>query len=130
VDSVVVQWLGGPREVWRDLEADRTWELERGKRPVARDAKMSREDTLRFWEQKQAADELLLAGRWEEAILVLQHLLELDPRHEDSLYNLGNCRLEMGEYAAAQEAWQELVRVPPTRRSRALTGSTRSIAGP
>jgi tetratricopeptide (TPR) repeat protein len=128
VDSVVVDWPGGPREVWRELAVDRSWALARGEPAVASAGKMSRDDIRRFWELKREADGLLLASRWEEASAVLEQLLALDPRHEDSLYNLGNCRLEQGNFDEAHAYWRELARInPASGRAWVQIGTVRSM---
>jgi len=133
VDSVEVSWPGGPREVWRDLAAGRAWVLERGRAPqaaplAAAPAEKTRDEILRFWKLERAADELVLAGRWEEAVDALRQALALDPRHEDSLYQLGNCLLELDRFGEASEAWHELVRVnPASGRAWVQIGTVHSI---
>ena len=42
-----------------------------------------------------------------------EEALELDPKHEDCLYYLGQCRRELGEPVAAREAFDRLVELNP-----------------
>jgi enediyne biosynthesis protein E4 len=91
---------------------------------------LSREDTRRFWELKRDANRLLLDREWREAIAVLDEMLRLDPNHLDSLYSLGNCHLELGEYAQAVDAWERLTRVnPASSRAWLQIGLTHSLPG-
>jgi tetratricopeptide (TPR) repeat protein len=56
---------------------------------------------------------MLLEERWADAAGVLTEMLALDPRHLDSLYSLGNCHLELGDWTKAVAAWEELTSVNP-----------------
>jgi tetratricopeptide (TPR) repeat protein len=73
----------------------------------------------RFWEVYNRATSLRLEGQWEEAASQYQEALALDPRHEDSLYYLGNAFFELGRFAEAAQAWRRLVETNPTQSSRA-----------
>ncbi|HEY5656722.1 MAG TPA: tetratricopeptide repeat protein, partial [Myxococcota bacterium] len=128
----------GRREEWRDLEADRLWSLVEGEPPrviradapaaeaarrtsdvsehaVVADLRsaLTREQKRRFWQLKADAQQLFLAGRWEEAARVYAEMSALDPQHEDALYSHGNSLLELGRYAEAAERWQRLIEVNP-----------------
>jgi len=62
------------------------------------------------------------AGLYEQA-------LALDPRHEDSLYYLGQCRRELSEPAAARAAFERLLDVNP-QSSRAHLALGALLASP
>ena len=47
------------------------------------------------------------------AAALYEQALALDPRHEDALYYLGQCRRELGQPAAARAAFERLVSVNP-----------------
>jgi Flp pilus assembly protein TadD len=74
---------------------------------------LSREETLRFWAMKRQVDPLVLDGRWEESIAILEEMTRIDPRHEDTRYALGNCHLELGQYSEALRSWRGLIEVNP-----------------
>ena len=127
-DSLVVTWPGGRKDVHRDLAVDRLWSVTAGNPPevaatyrkesdpelAARaSTSLSREEIRRFWELKHTGDHQLIAGDWSAATGTLEALVALDPRHEDSLYGLGNCHLELGRWAEAKAAWDELLAVNP-----------------
>jgi tetratricopeptide (TPR) repeat protein len=133
VDELEVRWPGGATETWTDLEAGRVWEIVEGEEPRALELAaapaaalpeepagpgMSRDDIRAFWKIKREADRAQLEQRWEDAAGAFAGALELDPRHEDSLYSRGNCLLELGRYAEAKESWEALLAVNP-RSSRA-----------
>ncbi|MBT4499279.1 MAG: tetratricopeptide repeat protein [Gemmatimonadetes bacterium] len=68
----------------------------------------------RFWQTYQEATRLRVQSAWSEAVPIYRKALELDPRHEDSLYYLGNALFETGEFTGAIDAWQTLLEVNPT----------------
>ena len=65
-----------------------------------------RQRVLAFWEAIRSATTHRIAGRIAEAAADYQRAVELDPRHEDALYYIGNMRFELGEYARAGE-WRK-----------------------
>ena len=109
VDSLVVVWPGGARDVWVGLAADRRYTLVEGREPQRMAGTLNREETQRFWAMNREVGALLNAAAWEEAVTGLTQMLDLDPDHEDSLYDLGNAYLELGRYADAADAWLRLV---------------------
>ena len=143
-DSVIVEWLGGAREVVGPLAADRVWRLVEGEgaldgslasprlstgRAVGdrRETDLSenavradvstaldRAQIRRFWALKRDADRALVAGEWEKAIGILAELSSLDPTHLDSWYERGNCRLELGQFRDALGCWEMLLRLNPS----------------
>ncbi|MEZ5064959.1 MAG: FG-GAP-like repeat-containing protein [bacterium] len=123
IDSLRIDWPGGHRDEWKDLEVDRTWLLEEGggvslAASTGDDRASAETDPRVFWKLKKEADQLLLDGRWQEAEVALAHLSELDPRHEDSIYYRGNSLLELARYDEAERTWRRLLEVNP-RASRA-----------
>lgn len=69
---------------------------------------------LEFWETYRRATEHRVAGRTGDALDAYSRALELNPRHEDALYYLGNMQLELGHYEGARSAWERLVEVNPS----------------
>ena len=85
---------------------------------AARDTTGVRATVREFWEIYREATGHRIAGRFGDARDAYRRALELNPRHEDALYYLGNMQLELGHYAEAQAAWARQVQVNP-RSSRA-----------
>jgi tetratricopeptide (TPR) repeat protein len=56
---------------------------------------------------------LLQAGRYGEAIPMLEDLAKTDPRAANVFWNLGNAQTEMGAHAKALEAWKTFHRLEP-----------------
>jgi len=139
VDSVEVRWPGGAREYWNGLETGRVYEIVEGQAPVAVEiaragpgpapaSEPDREDVREFWRRKREGDRAQLEQRWEDAERAFAAVLELDPRHEDSLYSRGNCLLELGRYAEAERCWEELLEVNPgASRAWVQIGMVRSM---
>lgn len=71
-----------------------------------------------FWGVYRQATEYRVAGDTRRAAEAYARALELDPRHEDALYYLGNMYMELGRYREAETAWERLLLVNP-RSSRA-----------
>jgi tetratricopeptide (TPR) repeat protein len=78
---------------------------------VPRDPERAR--VLEFWQHYNAASRARTAGDCSEAALLYEKALTLDPKHEDSLYYLGQCRRELGEPGPARKAFRRLVEVSP-----------------
>lgn len=71
-----------------------------------------------FWTVYNKASQWRSAGDLPAAIEFYQKALRLRPNHEDSLYYLGNCHFERGEYAEASGAYRRLIAVNPYGSSR------------
>jgi tetratricopeptide (TPR) repeat protein len=63
------------------------------------------------------------------ATALYQQALTADPRHEDALYYLGQCRRELGQPAAARAAFERLVQLNP-QSSRAHLALGALVASP
>ena len=106
VDSVVITWPDGKRETLTQVAADQTVRV--GTRAA------SRQEAIReFWSRYREATAARVAGQPARARDAYARALALDSRHEDVLYYLGNMELELGDYAGAEKAWQQLVQVNP-----------------
>ncbi len=103
VDSVVVVWPNGTRHVSTNLNANQTLTVVKGT--------SARADIREFWERFREATRLRIAGSHAAAQVAYTRALELNPRHEDALYYLGNTELELGHYREALAAWERLVAV-------------------
>jgi tetratricopeptide (TPR) repeat protein len=68
---------------------------------------------LDFWNRLSGATEARTGRDFAEAARLYEEALVLQPRHEDGLYYLGQCRREMGQPDAAQRAFERLVEVNP-----------------
>ena len=73
-----------------------------------------RDRVLRFWETYRRATALRIAGDPREAAAEYTRALTLDPEHHDALYYLGNMEFELGNFPAAERAWQRLIELEPT----------------
>lgn len=71
-----------------------------------------------FWATYRDATLRRTAGDPAGAAAAYERALRLRPDHEDSLYYLGNCRLEQRRFAEALEAYRRLVAVNPEGSSR------------
>ena len=121
VDSLVINWPSGLHQVLTQLAAGQTLRIVEGEQPSpsvagvdsADDSAASRARIRQFWETFREATGHRMAGRIAEARDAYSRALELNPRHEDALYYLGNMQVELGHYLEALAAWQRLVQVNP-----------------
>lgn len=77
-----------------------------------------KERVIKFWNTYREATDLRLQGQWEQAAEGYKRALELNDKHEDALYYLGNMYLELSRFKEAEEYWKKLAEVNP-RNSRA-----------
>jgi tetratricopeptide (TPR) repeat protein len=90
-----------------------------------------REQIVSFWKTYHSATAIRSSGNFREATEIYEQALRLNPQHEDSLYYLGNCLLELGDYAGAAEAYGRLVEVnPESPRGHAQLGVSLSSLAP
>lgn len=79
----------------------------------------AQEERIRkFWDSYRQASSRRSAGEQEAAIALYQAALNVKPDHEDSLYYLSNCQLELGRYQEAIATSQRLITVNPLGSSR------------
>lgn len=84
-----------------------------------------------FWDLYNKANALRIAARFAEAVPAYRKCLELNPKHEDSLYYLGTSLYELGEYSEAAATLRRMIELNPSS-SRALSqlGNTLSLLAP
>ena len=73
----------------------------------------ARQRVVAFWNRLNRATDARLRRDFAEAARLYEEALVLDPRHEDALYYLGQCRREMGQPDAARRAFERLVASNP-----------------
>lgn len=78
----------------------------------------SQSETQRFWQAYRQASSARVEDQPAAAIPLYQQALALRPAHEDSLYYLGNCYLELGRYPEAAAACRRLIAANPLSSSR------------
>ena len=81
--------------------------------PPSRAAPADRERVELFWTTYRTATSHRIAGRTAAAAEAYARALELNERHEDALYYLGNMRFALGEFSEAERAWRRLAEVNP-----------------
>lgn len=114
-DTVEVRWLGGGRAVEVNVAANQRLRItEGGSGETARADASDRARVRRFWELYREATVLRVARETRRASEIYAQARALNPDHEDVLYYYGGIRLELGDYAGAQQAWRDLIRVNPS----------------
>lgn len=111
-DVVTVRWPSGVTATFRDLPADVKYVLVEGE-PAARPLPDVRARTLAFWDAYNAARAAFAKGDADASIAAYRKALELDPRHEDCRYALGNLLLERGDRAGAKAELESLLKIQP-----------------
>lgn len=82
--------------------------------PAESEAEDPRRAAVRaFWAKLHAANETRLRPDCAAAARLYEEALALDPRHEDALYYLGQCRRDLGQPALARATFERLVEVNP-----------------
>ena len=74
---------------------------------------VDREAIQQFWIVYRQATEHRIAGRTEAAAAAYRQALELNDRHEDALYYLGNAYFELGNFEAAEKLLRRLLQINP-----------------
>jgi tetratricopeptide (TPR) repeat protein len=64
-----------------------------------------------FWDAYRTAQDYRNEGSFSEAREYYLKALEIDPDHEDALFNLGNVCYELGKYPESESAWKKLIKV-------------------
>ena len=80
---------------------------------AARTRDPQRQRVLDFWNRMNAATEARTRRDFAGARHLYEEALALEPRHEDGLYYLGQCRRELGQVDAARIAFERLLEVNP-----------------
>jgi len=127
IDRLEVRWLGGDRQVFRDLAANTCWELTEGDpaprriRTGGAEAAVSghepitdRERVVLFWSKQRAATRAMRVDDDPAAAIPLfREALALDPDHLDSRFYLGNCLAAQGDTKAAVRELEGLLEIDP-----------------
>jgi hypothetical protein len=115
VEHVEVRWPDGAVEQAGPFAADSLVTWTRGAPPVetSRPRRRSAADQKRFFELLDRAGALRVGGDFAGAEPLYRQLLELWPDHEDSLYYLGNCLVELHREREALSRFETLARVDP-----------------
>lgn len=65
------------------------------------------------WRRSQQAIALAMEGRWREAVVANQELIEDFPNDVNAYNRLGRAYMELGEYAKADEAYRQALELDP-----------------
>ena len=128
VDRLEIRWPSGRTQAFENLPVRATVEIAEGGTPkLAADPR--REAVRAFWETLHAATDARMRHDCAAAAALYEQALSVDPRHEDALYYLGQCRRELGQPAAARAAFERLVQLNP-QSSRAHLALGALVASP
>ncbi|MBI1929246.1 tetratricopeptide repeat protein, partial [Candidatus Poribacteria bacterium] len=73
---------------------------------------LEREQVRRFWDTYRRAISIMKTeSDWNQSAALFREALAIDPNHEDSIYYLGNCLFELGDYPGALAQFQRLVEI-------------------
>jgi tetratricopeptide (TPR) repeat protein len=109
---LTVRWPSGLVQTFRDLPADRAYRLLEGS-PQPVEIPDTRARTIAFWKAYEHARAATGAGNNAEATAAYREALALNPRHEDSLYALGNLCLDAGDAKEARDLFERLLTISP-----------------
>ncbi|MBI2818375.1 MAG: VCBS repeat-containing protein [Acidobacteria bacterium] len=85
----------------------------------------------KFWTLYNQANADRTSGNLESAVAGFRECLELDSKHENSLYNLGTSLAELGDYRQAAATFQRLIEVnPASNRAYSELGNTLALLAP
>jgi enediyne biosynthesis protein E4 len=133
IDRLEIVWPDRSRQSFQDLPVNATVTIVEGRAPVIERAPSfpagSRQALMQFWETFNRATALRVKRDFEAAARDYEQALVLDPRHEDSLYYLGQCRRELGRLAEARDSFARLVQINP-RSSRGHLALGSVLASP
>ncbi len=132
VDRLEVRWLGGETSFFSKLPANSAWEIVEGDahpKPLRQPASAPRitqgssvppaapdekEGLVRFWDKHRAAmNAMKIEKDLPKAINLFKDAIELNPRHEDARYYLGQCLAATGKIEEALDQLKELTRINP-----------------
>lgn len=84
-----------------------------------------------FWATYDRASALRTKGEFARAAELYREALRLNSTHEDSLYYLGSCLYELGEYAEAEQQLRNLIALnPESGRAFGQLGRLLSVSAP
>ncbi|MFQ5928406.1 MAG: FG-GAP-like repeat-containing protein [Acidobacteriota bacterium] len=84
-----------------------------------------------FWKAYHRATNLRTQREFAQSAAFYERALEIYPDHEESLYYLGNCLFELGEYAEATKVYRRLTELNPySQRGFSQLGVALSILSP
>ncbi len=66
-----------------------------------------------FWQYYRQATQYRIAGDWQNAASDYMKALQINDRHEDALYYLGNMHFVTGKYHEAEKNWKQLLEINP-----------------
>jgi tetratricopeptide (TPR) repeat protein len=127
IDRLEVRWLRGQSETWKNLAANRIWDITQGegeaktfvpRTPDVNQAsaplQFDKVTLVRFWEKQHAAmDAMKREHDFAKAAGLFRDALAINPQHEDSHYYLANCLVVLGDVPSAIAELDELARVNP-----------------
>lgn len=127
IDRLEVRWLRGKPEIWKDIEANRIWDITQGESEAkpfapatanfsetAAAAQLDKTTLAKFWEKQHAAMDAMKRERdFPKAIQLFRDALALNPAHEDSHYYLANCLATSGDIHGAIAELDALARINP-----------------
>ncbi|MBY0479970.1 MAG: tetratricopeptide repeat protein [Chitinophagaceae bacterium] len=67
----------------------------------------------KFWAYYNSATDFRLQGKVDSAIKNYQEALNINQKHEDALYYIGNMFMNLDNYKQAQSSWEKLVEINP-----------------
>ena len=108
VDSLVVAWPSGTRQVLTNVNANQRITVTEGG-----SAGSERDRVQAFWDVYRQATAERVAGQTQSAADTYARALSLNPDHEDALYYYGSLRFARGEFDEALRAWRHLATVDP-----------------
>jgi enediyne biosynthesis protein E4 len=74
---------------------------------------LARQEIVKFWAVFDEAGRLRRSQNFSAAVEKYREALAIQGKHEDSLYYLGQCLRESGDFAGAERAWEQLVTLNP-----------------
>lgn len=84
-----------------------------------------------FWATYDRASAVRTKGEFARAAELYREALRFNPTHEDSLYYLGSCLYELGEYAEAEQQLRSLIALnPESGRAYGQLGRLLSVDAP
>ncbi len=122
VDTLQVLWPSGTRQTFTSLPARTRLNLVEGEGLTGSGSRAAvpaapsgenRQRVQAFWTNYRKATRERIAGDREAAAATYRQALELDPKHEDTLYYLGNVLFDLDSLTAAREMFRRLVGVNP-----------------